>query len=74
MLNTNKKIRWSDRGQHIGAVLFCGIGIRSCSSGASKRIALAILAVQSAGFALFYFLQKSQKKTKVSFLSFRYLY
>jgi len=22
MLNTNKKIRWSDRGQHIGAVLF----------------------------------------------------
>ena len=59
---------------HIGAVLFYGIGICSCSSGASTRIALAILAVQSAGFALFYFLQKSQKKTKVSFLSFRYLY
>ena len=34
--------------------LFYGIGKCSYSSGASTRIALAILGVQSAGFALFY--------------------
>ena len=33
--------------------LFYGIGKCSYSSGASTRIALAILGVQSAGFALF---------------------
>ena len=34
--------------------LFYGIGNCSCSGGTSTRIALAILGVQSAGFALFY--------------------
>ncbi len=34
--------------------LFYGPGKRSYSSGASTRIAKAILGVQSAGFALFY--------------------
>ena len=35
-------------------MLFYGIGKCSYSSGISTRIALAILGVQSAGFALFY--------------------
>jgi hypothetical protein len=36
--------------------LFYGIGNCSYSGGTPTRIALAILGVQSAGFALFYFL------------------
>ena len=49
---------WSKRIKRImrkGAVkpLFYGIGNCSCSSGTPTRIAIAILGVQSAGFALF---------------------
>jgi len=40
--------------QSVGFALFYGIGKCSYSSGTPTRIALAILAVQSAGFALFY--------------------
>ena len=46
---------WSKRIMRKGAVkpLFYGIGNCSCSSGTPPRIAIAILGVQSAGFALF---------------------
>ena len=49
---------WSKRIKRImrkGAVkpLFYGIGNCSCSSGTPPRIAIAILGVQSAGFAFF---------------------
>ena len=37
---------------------FYGIGNCSCSSGIPTRIAIAILGVQSAGFALFYYSDK----------------
>ena len=47
--------------------LFCyGIGNCSYSSGISTRIALAILGVQSAGFALFYGIGKCSYSSGIS--------